>query len=863
MDAEDKSGTPLPVSLQLSYILLFGISIVAGLWQLGHALLVLGVLAAVLPAAGLARLPRRWYPGWLRQVLQVVVAALGLAWWTLRMKGCPLDLALAETMAILGISLCIGGLPKEYGFLTMISLILLGYGGLRPGRPGYVHAFAAYMVCGLLLFYQTRTPNLAIAGQRTERVQTPPYLGNWGYRLAHLALTAGLMLFLLVLFPMPQRQSIGVVPTGFFTTQDPEFPALWQRWIRPAEEFLRRSDDPEHNAADFRDPTGNPSAEDPNAQTQAVSKTPTNRMDAREGGGGGGVGTDLVMRVRSAAKLYWLVQLYDVYDGSNWRISPQLRRGRTGLDAEPTRSLEVIHQAYSVEKPASTRVPGAFRAIEFHWLLTGTEADPETVPDVAFRRDLAGAVLIGDTRHLPWRYRCVSSVPTLDSGRSGEPRESLARMGWNYRRLPEDRITERVRLLATQITAGHDTPLQKANALQAYLRANCAYDANTPAIPEDVDPVDHFLFESRAGYCQHFAQAFTVLARLVGLPARLATGYSPGTYNLLANCFEVYEYHAHAWTQIYVEPYGWLTFDGVAPGNLHIDAKPSFLRRLLDPFGEEWAARPPELSLRYRDRPTRPTRETSGDTRDKGGALAKTYEQIYAKALKTSGDDRPSLPHFARAAVSLLTDWLSAQWQRLREALGASLQTVWDDLRSLGLGLVRFLRGLSVAEGACLLALAAALALLWRRRRRLALLARACQRRWLCQRQWRRLAAGREGDPDAVVRECFRFAAGMLALGQYARPGRLDLLEYARHLSATDGRIGQLYGVLAEVVVRQVFRDQPPSPAEAARVYHATAQLRDDILARLSLSGRRLPRNRTRNAGPGSPAAAGHAGNDR
>jgi len=85
------------------------------------------------------------------------------------------------------------------------------------------------------------------------------------------------------------------------------------------------------------------------------------------------------------------------------------------------------------------------------------------------------------------------------------------------------------------------------------------------------DPTDAFLFDTKRGYCEHFASSFTVLMRLAGIPARVVTGYQGGEMNPLSNYLIVRQSDAHAWSEIYLEDRGWLRVDPTAvipPGNI-------------------------------------------------------------------------------------------------------------------------------------------------------------------------------------------------------------------------------------------------------------------------------------------------------
>lgn len=80
----------------------------------------------------------------------------------------------------------------------------------------------------------------------------------------------------------------------------------------------------------------------------------------------------------------------------------------------------------------------------------------------------------------------------------------------------------------------------------------------------DFDSVDDFLFNSRKGFCEHFASAFTTLMRAAGIPARVVTGYQGGEYNQLGNYFIVRQSDAHAWSEVWLGERGWVRVDPTA-----------------------------------------------------------------------------------------------------------------------------------------------------------------------------------------------------------------------------------------------------------------------------------------------------------
>lgn len=75
------------------------------------------------------------------------------------------------------------------------------------------------------------------------------------------------------------------------------------------------------------------------------------------------------------------------------------------------------------------------------------------------------------------------------------------------------------------------------------------------------DHIDQFLFESRQGFCEHYASAFVVLMRAAGIPARVVTGYLGATYNPIGDYYNVYQRDAHAWAEVWLEGKGWQRMD--------------------------------------------------------------------------------------------------------------------------------------------------------------------------------------------------------------------------------------------------------------------------------------------------------------
>ena len=137
-----------------------------------------------------------------------------------------------------------------------------------------------------------------------------------------------------------------------------------------------------------------------------------------------------------------------------------------------------------------------------------------------------------------------------------------------YLQLPS--LDSRIPELARQITARDTTPYDKARSIEDYLRSHYGYTLDLSGTPQ-ADPLAYFLFQKRAGHCEYFAAAMTVMLRTLDIPARYINGFQTGEYNDVAGDLVVRASDAHSWVEAYFPGFGWLTFDPTPPSN---DDKP-------------------------------------------------------------------------------------------------------------------------------------------------------------------------------------------------------------------------------------------------------------------------------------------------
>jgi transglutaminase-like putative cysteine protease len=122
---------------------------------------------------------------------------------------------------------------------------------------------------------------------------------------------------------------------------------------------------------------------------------------------------------------------------------------------------------------------------------------------------------------------------------------------------PTKRIKELIQKWRNEATSGHEGIVNRA--LQNFREQAFYYTRNPPLLLND--PVDEFLFESRRGFCEHYASSFVYLMRAAGIPARVVTGYLGGESNPVSNYFIVRQSSAHAWSEVWLKERGWVRFD--------------------------------------------------------------------------------------------------------------------------------------------------------------------------------------------------------------------------------------------------------------------------------------------------------------
>lgn len=249
-----------------------------------------------------------------------------------------------------------------------------------------------------------------------------------------------------------------------------------------------------------------------------------------------------VMQVRSRISSYWRGLTLDKYDGHGW------------LNTSPQSELSDLGRGELALPDSRVKLPGEREYWQAYYLLSDQ-------PNAIFTGYWPGKIYLPEeTLHFLERgslYRVLSPVPDIRP----DVLRNDAVVSADTANLALPPITERTATLAESIVRGATTDYDKAIRLERFLLANYPYDLSIVATPPDKDAVDYFLFEQQAGYCSHFATVMAVMARHVGLPARVAAGYLPGYIDTLTGAHVVRAGDAHAWVEINFRRHGWVAFD--------------------------------------------------------------------------------------------------------------------------------------------------------------------------------------------------------------------------------------------------------------------------------------------------------------
>lgn len=234
---------------------------------------------------------------------------------------------------------------------------------------------------------------------------------------------------------------------------------------------------------------------------------------------------------------YWRGPVLEVYDGRSWKPSPW-RVPNPALDA--------------TQGPAQVRYRSLQEPSDLPWIFT-----------LERTHVLRGAVDVERTPTGSWRARQPLLQRTLFTGeaRSGEPLpETLTPTAIRALTFLPPQANPRTREAGESIAQAHLQPEARLEAIADFFRQRQLRYTLTPP-PMERDSADQVLFDTRAGFCEHFADAFAVMARAAGIPARIVLGYLGGERNPANGTWVIRQADAHSWVEVWLARRGWVRVD--------------------------------------------------------------------------------------------------------------------------------------------------------------------------------------------------------------------------------------------------------------------------------------------------------------
>jgi transglutaminase-like putative cysteine protease/chromate transport protein ChrA len=289
----------------------------------------------------------------------------------------------------------------------------------------------------------------------------------------------------------------------------------------------------------------------------------------------GRLGDSPVMYVRTAAPAYWRGLVFDTYQAGVWTTSKHGYRELQPyvlprfLPPAPLNNLGTFVQVFRVLRPLPGVISAAYPIESLYAPVTG------------LREDAYGTFFTPDLLRPGQTYSVVSYLPNLTAKElQNEPSYAVS-PDTDPAYLDTGGLSQRARSLALAAVNGHATSeFDEVMALTAYLQSNFQYSQQLGHVPAGRDPVDWFLFDAKIGYCEQFATAETLMLRSLRIPARLATGYSTGSYDPVLDQSVVRERDAHAWVEVWFPNHGWVP----------VDPSPGFSALAATQFPSHWAA---------------------------------------------------------------------------------------------------------------------------------------------------------------------------------------------------------------------------------------------------------------------------------
>ncbi|MCS7201322.1 MAG: transglutaminaseTgpA domain-containing protein [Dictyoglomus sp.] len=272
--------------------------------------------------------------------------------------------------------------------------------------------------------------------------------------------------------------------------------------------------------------------------------------------------SSLVFRVLTSFPTYHRGLAFDTYNGFGWYQSLEEEVDTITTDFQPFQITEnplpeerLFRSTYFIEKDTGNIIfiPQGTQRLYFPAPFIYKDAEGGVRSPFEIPKNLIYTSFYSDTSIRSAKILLKAKIPDKTKFN-------------RYLQLPN--ISPKIKTLVLDITKNYKTPWEKILAIEKFLEENYPYSLDIPPLKDNVDAVEDFLFITKKGYCEQFATAFAIMSRIIGIPSRFITGFSPGELNPWTGMYEVRMKNAHAWVEIYLEPIGWIPIDPTPFGTI-------------------------------------------------------------------------------------------------------------------------------------------------------------------------------------------------------------------------------------------------------------------------------------------------------
>jgi protein-glutamine gamma-glutamyltransferase len=356
--------------------------------------------------------------------------------------------------------------------------------------------------------------------------------------------------------------------------------------------------------------------------------------------------------------LYWRATTLDDYTGTGWQESLDLNTEADSNQIDSD-SLAVLptgarNQANWVKQDVTVE------ALKDNHLVASAQPMRWDPPSDATFQDQDGDIVVlsrslqRDQAYTVWSYaprptqkqlaqagtnypasveRYFEVIQTAEVPKFGTPDRDLLMTVFFDARFDDDPLMQQNRALydaAKRVAGDLTNPYAAAAALEAWFRqpslGGFVYDEQPPVPAANQPALVQFVTQTKRGYCQHFAGAMALMLRYLGIPARVAAGFTSGSYDADKHEWTVTDHEAHDWVEVYFPGWGWIPFDPT-PGRGTLDARYSstsseFNGEEFNQYVAEGGRGNPVTSALSRQEAGRPNQEGSGVGNSRGNGAA-------------------------------------------------------------------------------------------------------------------------------------------------------------------------------------------------------------------------------------------------